>query len=376
MAAKATAPAKNAVDETDVDADQAPPDDEPDHVSEVIDTPADAPLAVKIAHAMAEAQRVVKSRQANQGAGGNYKYAGAEAILAAVRAPLFRRGVTVLPDLEEAIEHTIRSSNDKEGTRIVITVAFEFSDGVSTIVKRWKGEGQDYGDKAFGKAYTNAVKTFVRTAWLLPTEHDDPEASPSGERAAAGAPAWAMPLGKTDHAKALKAAAVNALADVIGHQPTTVEYIGKLADVAGGLPVGVAGWLSQLPGWIEAGAKASADGARTAQDADAEAPDTPAPEPEPHHDPDSVDPVDVPPPDAPASTAPVAPPAGWDHWPTAEDFLERVALERKQNGETTGLKVGEDALRAAGCTCPDPLGIRGPATKDDACPFLDHGIPF
>ena len=48
-----------------------------------------------------------------------------------------------------------------------------------------RARADDYGDKAYGKAYTNAVKTFVRTAWLLPT--GDAHEAESPERVAAGA---------------------------------------------------------------------------------------------------------------------------------------------------------------------------------------------
>jgi hypothetical protein len=88
---------------------------------------------------------------------------------------------------------------------VKLDVRFTFTDGREELEVRWHGEGQDYGDKAYGKAYTNAVKTFVRTAWLLPTEHDDPEGSPAGERASTGTitpPDWALPANANGEAAA------------------------------------------------------------------------------------------------------------------------------------------------------------------------------
>jgi hypothetical protein len=40
-------------------------------------------------------------------------------------------------------------------------------------------------------------------------------------------------------------------------------------------------------------------------------------------------------------------------------------------------EAGTDALKAAGCTCPDPLGVEsGTVVFDDDCPIPGHSIPF
>lgn len=40
-------------------------------------------------------------------------------------------------------------------------------------------------------------------------------------------------------------------------------------------------------------------------------------------------------------------------------------------------EAGTDALKAAGCVCPDPLGVEsGTVVFDDACPMPGHGVPF
>lgn len=153
--------------------------------------PVPEPLAAKIAAAMLEAEEVTKSsRNKEQG----YNFASAESILAAVREPLLKRGVTMLPSRTAVRETEIQSKSGTRGTKVAIDLTFEFDDGAQTKVYEWTGEGQDYGDKAYGKAYTNAVKTFIRIGWMLPTEHDDPEGSDPGERVAvATGPAFGPP---------------------------------------------------------------------------------------------------------------------------------------------------------------------------------------
>lgn len=148
------------------------------------------PLAARIAAAMLEAKQVTKSSRNTQQ---NYNFASAEQILAAVREPLFKRDIILVPSVLGYDEQSITSGKGAEGSRVIIDVEFTFSDGLEVIRNRWRGEGQDYGDKAFGKAYTNAVKTFIRTAWLLPTDHDDPEGSDPGERATGQSPPWQRP---------------------------------------------------------------------------------------------------------------------------------------------------------------------------------------
>lgn len=193
------------------------------------DTPA-APeresLVARIAAAMAEAGAVTKS-EVNRDQG--YKFASAEAILAAVRGPLFSRGVILIPTVVSRQDVEITSRSGTKGSLVRLEVAFRFTDGSEDLVSCWHGEGQDYGDKAIGKAYTNAVKTYVRTAWLLPTEHDDPEVSPSGERTAdVEPPVWAKPASGTarQHAR-------DALVQLVGDEPAA-QFMAAIEQYAGG----------------------------------------------------------------------------------------------------------------------------------------------
>ena len=306
-------------------------------------------LAEKIAAAMLEAGIVTKSETAGTGGGDRFKYASAEAIFAAVRGPLLRRGVLMLPKPDEFTETEITARSGTKGTRVVIDLAFEFTDGRESITRAWRGEGQDYGDKAYGKAYTNAAKTFVRTAWLLPTEHDDPEATPAGERAApAEPPAWAGPA---------EPASVELALDVVtrlvgGHRATAEELLDTIRVRAGGeVPGLLAGVLAALPQWREAGV------ARIGEEAEAAPPDDPdygepPPEEEPagEHEEPPPGPVDR------TAAGTIEPP------PALEDLppLERV-----------------EALRALGCSCPRPVGLGDGARElDDACPISGHGIAF
>ena len=60
------------------------------------------PLMVRVAAAMAEAAAVTKgSENKEQG----YKFASAEAILGAVRGPLLKRGIVLIPSVLSIDEH-------------------------------------------------------------------------------------------------------------------------------------------------------------------------------------------------------------------------------------------------------------------------------
>lgn len=106
-----------------------------------------------------------------------YDYATVEGMLRAVRGPLAEHGINLSVSLVDVHRDAITSGRGAQGERITVTVAFTLRDTKSEAftTHHWAGVGEDYGDKAIGKAYTSAVKTFIRTEWLLPTG-DDPEA--------------------------------------------------------------------------------------------------------------------------------------------------------------------------------------------------------
>jgi hypothetical protein len=116
----------------------------------------------------------------------NYAYTSAEAILSAVRGPLSARGITLTPSLTAISDREYTTSKGKASIVTTVHVTFTFVDGATGEEHRcqWAGQGDDPADKALGKAYTNAVKTFVRLAFLIP-QGDDPEADKKTDERAA-----------------------------------------------------------------------------------------------------------------------------------------------------------------------------------------------
>ncbi|MGH2869320.1 MAG: ERF family protein [Solirubrobacteraceae bacterium] len=116
----------------------------------------------------------------------NYRYTSAEALLAAIRGPLSSRGVILMPSLVDIGEREYTTSKGKASIITTARVRFTFVDGESgeTHACEWAGQGDDPADKGLGKAYTNAIKTFLREQFLIPTG-DDPEADSSTDSRAA-----------------------------------------------------------------------------------------------------------------------------------------------------------------------------------------------
>lgn len=302
------------------------------------------PLMVRVAAAMAEAAAVTKgSENKEQG----YKFASAEAILGAVRVPLLERGIVLIPSVLSIDEKEITARSGSKGTRIVVDVAFTFTDGREELVANWRGEGQDYGDKALGKAFTNAVKTFIRSAWLLPTEHDDPEASSPGERVGASElPVWALESSKARYSEAWIA-----LAGIVGEE-RTAEFIGALGGKWGYLPDGAVAIIKAIVATIHTeldphglpeviDSSAAAHAASAAQEA--------ATEPEPAEA---------------TSEAPETP---------REDESGPVVIDFDALGK---LPVAQQLalLKTNGCICNDPLAQKAEhPSYATACPILGHG---
>ena len=116
----------------------------------------------------------------------NYDYTTAEAILRAIRTPLAENGLALMPSLDSIEERTIKTSKGGESTITTVWVTFRLVDSETgqEAEMRWAGQGDDPADKGLGKAYTNAIKTFLREQFLLP-QGDDPEADKrTDERAA------------------------------------------------------------------------------------------------------------------------------------------------------------------------------------------------
>lgn len=299
-------------------------------------------LATRVAEAMAETEAVAKTGE-NKDQG--YKFASAEAILSAARGPLLKRGIILIPSVLDVVEQEIQSRGGAKGSRVIIHIRFSFTDGVETLEQDWRGEGQDYGDKAYGKAYTNAVKTFIRTAWMLPTEHDDPEASDPGQRAANQTPAWQQSITKAKYDEAWAA-----LASTIGEE-RTAALVAAITETWGYLPNGYAALAKAFVGHLQA-------------------------ELQPHGLEDVI---------AAAQSQLV------------EDREQtRAEVEQAREEEAQQVAEQDDApapgtieapdlpsdpakafgtLKAAGCTCPDPIGVRSEKPQlDPRCPISGHGI--
>lgn len=320
------------------------------------------PLVRKVAAAMAETERIEKRGQAAQAQGG-YQYATVEDMLNMVRGPLFGRGVILITRPRGFTEHTITSSNNNEGTRLVLKVDFEFMDGESSFkIEGWEGEGQDYGDKSYGKAYTNAVKTFIRTTWLLPTG-DDPEATDPGERRAQPKngngrapqlPEWAREASDIRKQEGLKA-----LGQVVGAQRALgifkgmKDHHGLVPDVAVAMAKVIATAHAAATATPQEKAEARAPRAEAEQaDRAAEAPDA-----------------------VPDAEVVEEPPPGTGELPA--DAAERPTPGSVKAPNLKGVKNDDEKrerYREAGCICEDPL--TGADDGDDQCPIIQHGIPF
>jgi hypothetical protein len=297
-------------------------------------------LAEKVAAAMSEAAEVTKSsRNTEQG----YNFASAEAILAAVRAPLLKRGVLLIPSEGQYETEEIQARSGAKGQRVTVTVTFRFTDGRDELlIPGWRGVGQDYGDKAAGKAYTNALKTLIRTAWLLPTEHDDPERSSPGENVGASPaelPKWAR---KTERPEAWLAA----LERHVGSASSLAAWqgmenaLGYVPDVAIQVARLIAGLLDR-----------------------AQAED--------------------------AAHEPTEPPPSDDEGGVTLEEARRLAerpgpgtVKAPENLSPDPAKATAE-LKAAGCSCPSPIAAQheaegdGPVAPEDVdkgCAI--HGIPF
>ena len=120
-----------------------------------------------------------------------YKYTSAEAMLTALRGPLAEHGLTLTHSLLGIEDREYTTSQGKAGVITTARFLFTFIDtdtGYGESIE-WAGRGDDSADKGWGKAATNAVKTFLRAQFLIPSG-DDPEADPrTDERAAHRVPA-------------------------------------------------------------------------------------------------------------------------------------------------------------------------------------------
>lgn len=256
---------------------------------EVDATAAPANLIAKVVKAIAAAGEVVKDKENTEH---HYKFASVESMLKAVRDPLYAEGVLLQVQPREFVDDEVTARSGSKGSRVIVEVDFTFTDGYESFtIERWRGEAIDYSDKAYGKAYTNAIKTFIRAQWLLPADDDTDGDRQSPERGATGGavPSWASPL---DQGKAREL--FNQLEVLVGaeYAKTLMGEVKQRTEIgipAMFLPFAKAIAEHQLEAPTEQ-LEEQRDHARAVAAGDAEP--TPAPE-----EPDAVDPAesDVPP---------------------------------------------------------------------------------
>lgn len=147
------------------------------------DKPPAAILAWKLAQVVKQVSGVEKD---GVNAFHKYSYTSAEAMLRAIRGPLAEAGVTLLPTLDRVEEREVKTAKGGASTITTAYVQFEFvdHDTGNSYISKWAGQGDDPADKGLGKAYTNAIKTFLREAFLIP-QGDDPEADTQTDKRSA-----------------------------------------------------------------------------------------------------------------------------------------------------------------------------------------------
>jgi hypothetical protein len=143
----------------------------------------DHPLSA--AEALAEVMRRVrpieKGRRAAAEVGG-YAFRGIDDVYAALHDLFGEVGLVVLPStIERLAEQRPKARGDGVNYVTHLHVRFRFlaADGTSEQCDAW-GEGSDTGDKGTGKAHSQAAKSALLAAFLIPTEassNDDPDAT-------------------------------------------------------------------------------------------------------------------------------------------------------------------------------------------------------
>lgn len=338
-------PAKPPV-EPEVEPEEQPePEPEPVRIDATLRA---VPFKQRWAAAQAEVGRIAKRGRNTQQ---NYDFASVEDILDAIRGPLLTRGIVLTQTMDHNLVKVeeITASSGAKGQRMTVWVDFTLRDAWSdeTIEAHWPGVGEDYGDKAIGKALTSAMKTWLRGTWLLPTG-DDPEAS------APQAPWWQLDANGSTRTKAIAD-----LTDLLGRDNAKVLVDQLAVRFDGSLPVAaLVGAKEVTIAWaaIMENERQAVAARKAAQEAPVE-PKKPEP-PFPTDEEAGVAPGPV----YASQEAPL---------PAPGSIMPPVSPEEALAGPAT---AGE-LFRAAGCICSDPLAEDPVAHRID-CPIAGHGIPY
>lgn len=136
-----------------------------------------------LAEVMRRVRPIAKGRQADARVGG-YSFRGIDDVYAALHDLFAEVGLVCLPStIEREREQRPRLSGEGANyvTHVRVRLRFLAQDGTSEELDAW-GEGADTGDKSTGKAYSQAMKSALLAAFLIPTEassQDDPDVTNS-----------------------------------------------------------------------------------------------------------------------------------------------------------------------------------------------------
>jgi hypothetical protein len=140
-----------------------------------------------LVEALRRVQPIAKGRKAAEKVGG-YAFRGIDDVYDQLHGVLAAVGLVVLPE-PLAVEHEQRATsggNTTHITRVLVRFTFLAADGTREACSAW-GEGGDTGDKSTQKAHSQAMKTAMLEAFMIPTQasaDDDPDAdSPPPGRA-------------------------------------------------------------------------------------------------------------------------------------------------------------------------------------------------
>jgi hypothetical protein len=141
--------------------------------------------AEALAEVFRRVQPIAKGRTAEAKAGG-YAFRGIDDVYSALHDLFAEVGLVVLPStIAREREQRPRASGSGHNyvTHVHVRLRFLAADGSSEELDGW-GEGADTGDKSTGKAYSQAIKSALLAAFLIPTEAsaaDDPDRTNSEE---------------------------------------------------------------------------------------------------------------------------------------------------------------------------------------------------
>jgi hypothetical protein len=106
----------------------------------------------------------------------NYKGISHDAVTAHIRAAMIKHGVVSFPSMEHCEIATFQDKRKNNVTRCIATVHVTYVDcdnPESTHTIKSVGIGDDYGDKASGKAYSYATKNAQLKVFNLETGEND-----------------------------------------------------------------------------------------------------------------------------------------------------------------------------------------------------------